>query len=288
MIRADDQAHDVRHDDADERNRTAERDGRAGEQRRADERDALRFSNVDAARFGRRLAEADEIEHARQRGNRGKRRRHRDERDDDVGVAADVERSHHPPHAPEHVRVVSDHLDETVQRSEKRAERDAREQQHGARRAAAPCDRHQVYDAQRARRSGEACHRQRRHTEQRRVEVKRDHDDGAESRAARDAERVRRCQRIAQQCLKDHAGDGEASADEHRRQDARKARDEEHLRVDVVRERNRAVERARQADGRCPDERRQRADEDGQRAEARDRPDDPPPQISRRGQAAPP
>ena len=52
----------------DERDGPGQRDGGAGGERRADERHPLRPRDVDAARGGRFGAHADQIEHARQRG----------------------------------------------------------------------------------------------------------------------------------------------------------------------------------------------------------------------------
>ena len=277
----------MRHDDADERNRPAERDRRSREHRRADEREPLGAPHVDAARLGGRRAEAHEIQHARQRRDRGERRAHRHQRHDDVGVAADVERSHHPADRAEGVGEIADDLHEPVQRAEERAEGHAGQEQHGARRAVPARNRHRVHDRKRDRRSHEARHRHRRDAEHRGVDVKRDHDDGAERRAGRQAERIGRRERVAQKRLEDDAGDGEAAADEQRRQHARQPRDEEHLRVDVVGERDRSIEDARQRDRRRAHERRGEARRRRDRTEGRDRDDDPPAQIIRRGQAAP-
>ena len=79
-----------------------------------------------------------------------------------------------------------------------------------------------------------------------------------ERRARRDAQRERRGQRVPQHRLEDDARGGERRADERAGQHARQPRDEEDLRVDVVGERDRAIEGARQADGRAADERRER------------------------------
>ena len=53
MIRADHQPHQVRHDDPDEADRAADRDGGAGRQRRAEKRAPLRAHDVDARAFPR-------------------------------------------------------------------------------------------------------------------------------------------------------------------------------------------------------------------------------------------
>ena len=96
MIGADDQPHQMRHDDADEADRAADRHRRAGRERRAEERHALRAHDVDAARAGRLGAEAEQVERPREP-------RERDERDDDERqrrenrrVARDVEIAHQP------------------------------------------------------------------------------------------------------------------------------------------------------------------------------------------------
>ena len=62
MIGADQQPHQVRHDDADEADRTGQRDRRAGGERGAQERDPLRARDVDAARGGDVVAEREQIE----------------------------------------------------------------------------------------------------------------------------------------------------------------------------------------------------------------------------------
>ena len=98
-----------------------------------------------------------------------------------------------------------------------------------------------------------------------------DRQHRAERRAARHAERVGRRERIAQQRLEDDAGERERAADQRRREDARQPGDEEDLRVDVVGERDRPIEHARQRDRRAADERRQRrAAASSSRAEAGD------------------
>ena len=115
MVGADDQAHEVRHDDADERDRAGERYRGAGGQRGADERDALGAPTSTpraAADFG---AEAEQVEHARQRREP---RRHASaigtSARDDRRVAADVERSHQPAHAAERLGEVGEELHEAA------------------------------------------------------------------------------------------------------------------------------------------------------------------------------
>ena len=77
MVGADDQPHQVRHDDADEADRAADRHRRAGGERRAEERDALRAHDVDAARRRRLGAEAEQIERPREPRERRRTRRRR-------------------------------------------------------------------------------------------------------------------------------------------------------------------------------------------------------------------
>ncbi len=196
-------------------------------------------------------------------------------------------RSHHPADAAERVGVVAEDLDEPIQRAKERAEGDAGQQQHGAGRAAAARDRHRVDDAERTGGAGERRDRHGRDAEHRGVDVERDDDNGAERRARRHAERVGRRQRVSQERLEHDAGNREGAADERRRQDARQPCDEEHLGVDVVGEGNRPIEHPRQVDRRAADERRRQADGDGQRAEAGDRGQQTPAEITGRGQAAP-
>ena len=52
MVAADQQAHQVRDDDADEADRTAERHGGPGRKRRTEEGKALRLNDVYATRLG--------------------------------------------------------------------------------------------------------------------------------------------------------------------------------------------------------------------------------------------
>ena len=68
MIGADDQPDEVRDDDADEADRAADRDRRAGRERPAEERHALRALDVHAARARGVRAEAQQIERPRQAG----------------------------------------------------------------------------------------------------------------------------------------------------------------------------------------------------------------------------
>ena len=87
--------------------------------------------------------------------------------------------------------------------------------------------------------------------------VERDREHRAERAAGGHAERERRGERVAQQALEDDARRGERGADEGAGQRPRQPRDEEDLRVDVVGERDREIERAPQADRRRADERRE-------------------------------
>ena len=68
--------------------------------------------HVDAARRRRLGADADEVEHARQRADRDTSRRDRHERGHDRRVAADVERSHQPAHVAERLGEVGEVLHE--------------------------------------------------------------------------------------------------------------------------------------------------------------------------------
>ena len=69
MIGTDDQAHEVRDDDADKGDRTGERDRGASRKRGADERHPLSPFDVDTACGGSLGADADEVQHARQGGH---------------------------------------------------------------------------------------------------------------------------------------------------------------------------------------------------------------------------
>ena len=165
MVGADDEPHQMRHDDADERHRPAERDGRAGGERRAQERDAFGAPHVDAARGRRVAAEAHEVERARERRHRDARDGEQRQRAENRRVAADVERSHQPAHRPERVGEARQVLHEQHERREERVQRDAGEQQARGRHAAAPRRRERVDDDQGADRAGEAGERHRRDAE---------------------------------------------------------------------------------------------------------------------------
>ena len=111
-------------------------------------------------------------------------------------------------------------------------------------------------------RAGEAGKRRDRHAEplQRRREGHGEH--GAKRRPGGDAQREGRGERIAEQALEHDAGGSEGRPDQRAGERSRQPRDEEDLRVRIVRDRDRPVERAPQAysgrpDERCGDEREQ-------------------------------
>src|SRR5262249_21816767 len=106
--------------------------------------------------------------------------------------------------------------------------------------------------------------------------VERDGDDGPERRARGHAERERRGERVPEQPLEHDAGRREQRADAGARERAREPRDEKDLRVGVVRKRGGEVERPAEADRRRADERRQQQRSGSERAERRDRADEPP------------
>ena len=170
-------------------------------------------------------------------------------------------RSHQPLNAAKRVGEVGKVLDETSDCREERADGDAREKEHGARRAVVPCADKPIDDHQRSERAGEA--RQRNHGDacNSKPDVKGDRQHRAQRCAGRHAQRVGRRQRVLEERLKDHAGQGHAAADDGRGEHAREPRDEKHLGVHVVGEGDRAVEYAGQRDGRASDKQRQEADE---------------------------
>ena len=130
VIRSHHQAHQVRHDDADEAHRSAQRDRGAGGQRGAEERPALRALHFDAAAGGHVLAHGQQIQRPRQHGEHDERRDDERQGRDDRTVAADVQIAHQPAHRAERLREIAEVLDEQDQRREERVQRDAGQQQH--------------------------------------------------------------------------------------------------------------------------------------------------------------
>ena len=100
--------------------------------------------------------------------------------------------------------------------------------------------------------------------------LERDRQHGPQRRAGGNPERERRGQRVAQQPLKDDARRREGGADQRARERARQPGDEEDLRVHVVGERLREIERPPQADRGRPDERREHDSQERQRSETGD------------------
>ena len=142
-----------------------------------------------------------------------------------------------------HLGEVGQVLHEQDQRREERVQRHARQQQHGGRHRAARRRGQPVDERRRGAGAGQAGERHRRPRSHRREAAEDDDEHRPERRAGRDAQRERRGQRVAQQRLEHHAGDGQRRADQRAREHARQPRDEEDLRVDVVLERNRPIER---------------------------------------------
>ena len=203
-------------------------------------------------------AEAQQVERTRQPGEGRERHDDQRQRRDQRAVAADVEVAHQPAQDPERLGEVREVLDEQDQRREERVHRHAGQQQRVGRQAAVPgACASEVDDGDGQERAGEAGQRRGRHAEPLRATgAKVIGQHRAERRAGRDAERERRGERIAQQALEDDAGARERRADQRAGERSRQPRDEEDLRVRVVGERDRPVERAPQADRRRPDERR--------------------------------
>ena len=201
-------------------------------------------------------AEAEQVQRTRQPGERGERHDDERQRRDQRAVAADVEIAHQPAQDPERLGEVREVLHEQDQRREERVHRHAGQQQRVGRQAVMPGGRQEVDDGDGEQRAGEAGQRRDRHAEplQRRREG--DGQHRAERRAGGDAERERRRERIAEQALEDDAGGSEGRADQRAGERSRQPGDEEDLRVRIVGERDRPVERAPQADRRRADERR--------------------------------
>ena len=95
MIGADDEPDEVRDDDADETDGTADRDGGARRERRRHEGHALRALHIDPARAGGFVAEAQEVQRTREPGETaegdGDERRRAT-----TGLPGDVEVAHEP------------------------------------------------------------------------------------------------------------------------------------------------------------------------------------------------
>ena len=170
VVGAHHQPHQVRHDDADEADRAAERHRRAGGQRRAEERQPLRPHDVHAAGGGRVVADAQQVERARQHRERGERDEDERQRRDDRAVARHVEVAHQPADGAERFGEVGQVLHEQDQRREERVQRDAGEQQHVGREPAALRRGQPVDDAGGDERAGEAGERDRRDPEHAQLE----------------------------------------------------------------------------------------------------------------------
>ena len=172
-------------------------------------------------------------------------------------VAADVEIADEPAQHAIGLGEVRQVLHEEDQRREERVQRDAGEQQHVRREAALPRAGQRIDDRDRAERSGKAGDRHRGHAAPLERPSERDRQHRAERRAGRDAKRERRGEGIAQQSLEDDTRRRQRCADQRACERARHPRDEEDLRVDVVAERDRRIERPAQTDRSRAGERRQ-------------------------------
>ena len=96
MVGADHEPDQVRHDDADKPDRSADRDGRAGREGGAEERDRVGAVARRAARAGGVRAKAQQIERAREPRERGEGQEQKRQRGQDRRVAGDVEVAHQP------------------------------------------------------------------------------------------------------------------------------------------------------------------------------------------------
>ena len=221
MVRSDQGAEGVRHHQADEADRTGQRDGAADQERGGGERQAGRARRVDADRGGRVAPGAERVEIAPEIEEEG-------EADRDGGRGADQRREHEavePAHQPpDHALGLAEAGQVLDQHGGGRAEHrdgDAGQEQGGGRQLLADPGE-PVDDEDRGAGAGERGDADPALAEEGAIEPELDRDEGGERGAGRDAERVRLGERVSQHGLERAAGPGQAGADqraaEHPRQ----------------------------------------------------------------------
>ena len=174
-------------------------------------------------------------------------------------IAADVEIAHQPAQRPVGVGEAREVLDEQDHRREERVHRHAGEQQDGRRQPAMPRLRQRVDDADGGQRAGERGQRHRRDADRTPSDQLNVMASIAPSAAPADTPSVNGvASGLRSSPWKTTPAAASVRADERAGERARQPRDEEDLRVGVVGERNREIERPPQADRRRADERRER------------------------------
>src|SRR5581483_1310782 len=225
MVRSEQAAQDVRHDEADERDDAADGYRRPDHDRGGDKDEAAHERYIDAKFMSVVVAEAQQVHFVRLSEQHGKTR-HTDDRDEaDLAVGGSFEAAHQPENNAVGEEEVDHAVDQHDGRGPDRIEDHADQQQRE--RFEPAFDLRQTIDRGRRRqRSGKGRHRDDQ-VNRRDVREEYGRSDGTQRPTAGDAEDAALGQRIAHQRLERHTHRRENPADDEANQDARDAHTDE-------------------------------------------------------------